>query len=157
MQYRSQAPPGPVLQGPGGLHGRLTVFRTCFTDVLLNLVPVLLILVPVLLNLVPVLLILGPVLLNLGRFWDLPHASLLVRRQNPVSVIISCKTVRNRCVENTALSPDEDDTPGAACCGVSGGIWTTLSRDISGSRGCAHWRHFIILTIKSPVGAKQAH
>ena len=32
-------------------------------------------------------------------------------------------------VENTALSPDEEHVPRAACCGTCGGIWTTLSRD----------------------------
>ena len=46
--------------------------------------------------------------------------------QNPVSVIISCKTVKNDTVENTVrMGPrgvNEEPTPGAACCGVGGGI-----------------------------------
>ena len=49
----------------------------CFTSVLLNLVPVLLVLGPVLLNLVHVLLVLGPVLLRIDLISDLPHASYL--------------------------------------------------------------------------------
>ena len=45
--------------------------------------------------------------------------------------------------ENTALSPDEERTPGATCCGVRGGIWTTLSRDIWVAH-LATLRHFDI-------------
>ena len=36
---------------------------------------------------------------------NLPHASLLVRPRNPVSVIIPCKTVKSGSVENTVRIP----------------------------------------------------
>ena len=85
----------------GGLHGRLTGFRLSLGPVLLSYGPVLLSLGPVLLSYGPVLLSLGPVLMT---FLDLPHASVTSVSQIPVSVIISCKTVRNSVVENTALS-----------------------------------------------------
>ena len=56
-------------------------------------IPVLLGNGPVLLTYGPVLLRNGPVLLNYGPFLDLPHASLLVRPQNRVLLLIPSKTV----------------------------------------------------------------
>ena len=63
---------------------------------------------------------------------NLPHASYLSARQNPVSVIIRCKRSYSWSVENTALSHDEEHVTGAACCVTCGGIMTTPSRDIRG-------------------------
>ena len=103
-----------------------TEFRTCFTEFRTHIDP----------------------------FLDLPHASYLSDLPDPVSVIIRCKTVKNHVVENTALSPDEERDPGAACCGSRGGIWTPTSRDIL---GCAHCRHFAALTLKSRVWSNMAH
>ena len=99
--------------------------------------PVTLNLVPVTLNLVPVLLILGPVLLIMGPRNDLPHASIPYGSQKPVSVIIPCKTVKTGSVENTALRPDEEQSPEAACCGDCG-VSGRPFRVTSGVYGCAH-------------------
>ena len=74
-------------------------------------------------------------------FLDLPHASLPYGSQIRVLLLIPSKTVNNGSVENTALSPDEEPSPGAACCGDGGGIWTTLSRDWGGAH-LATLRHF---------------
>ena len=57
---------------------------------------------------------------------DLPHALILSESQNTVSVIISCKTTKNVCVENTALSQMRSGSPRAACCGDPWGYLRTL-------------------------------
>ena len=53
---------------------------------------------------------------------DLPHASLLTRAQTPVSVIISCKTLKSGSVENTALSQMRSGRQEQLVCGDRGGI-----------------------------------
>ena len=61
-------------------------------------------------------------------FLDLPHASIPTGPQNPVSVIIRCKTVKTEVVENTVASPRlgqmRSHVPGAACCGTWWGYLT---------------------------------
>ena len=76
---------------------------------------------------------------------DLPHASLLVHVQNPVSVIISCKTSKNSTVENTVGStyraePDEERRQRQLAASAWGYLATT-SRATGGVH-LATLRHF---------------
>ena len=88
---------------------------------------------------------------------NLPHASVLVRSQNPVSVKIRCKTLKNDVVENTVgwdrAEPDEEPSQKQLAAGRWGYL-ATLSRHV---QRCTFWRHFVILTVNPRLRSKQAH
>ena len=78
---------------------------------------------------------------------DLPHASLLVRVPNTVSVIIRSKTLKTGSVENVrgslALSQMRSGSTEAACCVDPWGYLTTLSR-VTPRAHLSTLRHFDI-------------